>query len=172
MIIFLPLLGAAFILLIRGDEATVTKNARIVALWTSLLTFLLSLILAITFDPLAPGYQFMERIQWLKDLNIYYQVGIDGVSLFLVLLSTFLIPICIISCWTAIQKRVREFMLAFLVLETFMVGMFCALDLVLFYVFFEGVLIPMFLIIGIWGGGSVVFTRASNFSSIPSSDLF
>jgi NADH-quinone oxidoreductase subunit M len=152
LITFLPLVGVLFILLIQGDEATVARNARNTALLTSLFTFLLSLYMYAGFDPAASGFQFTESHRWLPGYNIKYALGVDGISIFFVLLSTFLTPICILASWESIQHRVKEYMIAFLVLETTMIGMFCALDLVLFYIFFEAVLIPMFLIIGVWGG--------------------
>jgi len=155
---FLPLVGAVFILaMCRGDGPDASKNARWAALWTSLATFVLSLFLWTGFDVTATGFQFEEQVEWMPEFNIGYHMGIDGISLFFVLLSTFLTPICILSSWTAVETRVKEYMIAFLVLETLMVGMFCALDLIVFYVFFEGVLIPMFLIIGIWGGARRVY---------------
>lgn len=156
--IFLPLLGAIFIILMKGDEAFIAQNAKRVALWTSFLAFALSLILWVKFNPDQSGYQFVENFQWIPAFNIRYHLGIDGLSLFFILLSTFLTSLCILASWQSIQMRVREYMIVFLVLETFMVGMFCALDLVLFYVFFEGVLIPMFLIIGIWGGDRRIYS--------------
>jgi len=156
--IFLPLIGALFILAIRGDEETVARNARYGALWVSLATFLLSLILWLRFDPTTAEFQFEENVAWLPTFDISYRLGIDGISLFFVLLSTFLTPICILASWKAITVKVKEYMIAFLILETMMVGTFCALDFVLFYVFFEGVLIPMFLIIGVWGGPRRVYS--------------
>lgn len=156
--IFFPLIGAFFILLIRGDDETVNRNSRIVALWSSILTFILSIMVYSGFDPHKPGYQFVENVRWLKDFQMSYHVGVDGLSLLFVLLSTFLVPLCILASWDNIKVRVRDYMLAFLVLETFMVGMFCALDLILFYVFYEGVLVPMFLIIGIWGGDNRIYS--------------
>jgi NADH-quinone oxidoreductase subunit M len=153
IITFLPLFGAGCILLlVRGTEPEVARNSRWVALWTTAVTFALSLLVWIGFDPARADFQFVEKVEWLPGHGIGYHMGVDGISLFFVLLSTFLTPICILASWEAIKTRVREYMVAFLVLETMMVGMFCALDYVLFYVFFEGVLIPMFLIIGIWGG--------------------
>jgi NADH-quinone oxidoreductase subunit M len=152
VIIFLPLVGSFFILSMKGDIATLNRNARNVALWTSFLTFALSLILWIYFDENQITYQFVEKVSWVKDLGIHYHLGVDGISLFFILLSTFLMPLCILASWESVRLRVREYMMAFLLLETFVIGMFCALDMVLFFVFFEGVLIPMFLIIGIWGG--------------------
>ncbi|MBF0371977.1 MAG: NADH-quinone oxidoreductase subunit M [Alphaproteobacteria bacterium] len=157
IVTFLPLVGAAFILPIRGDAGVVTRNARSVALLTSVATFLVSLLLWSNFDPNTSNFQFEERAAWLPGLSISYHMGIDGISLFFVLLATFLTPLCILSSFGAVTKRVKEYMIAFLVLETMMVGMFAALDLVIFYVFFEGVLIPMFIIIGVWGGGRRVY---------------
>jgi len=157
LVTFLPLIGAVFILIIRGDEAVVARNARWTAVWTSGITFLMSLLLWINFDTAKAGFQFVEKSEWIAGFGITYHMGVDGISVFFVLLSTFLTPICVISAWQVIQKRVKEYMIAFLVLETLMVGMFCALDIVLFYVFFEGVLIPMFLIIGVWGGQRRVY---------------
>ncbi|MDA1308636.1 MAG: NADH-quinone oxidoreductase subunit M, partial [Proteobacteria bacterium] len=149
LVTFLPLVGVLFILFTRGDEATVARNARYIALWTTVPTFLISLLLWVNFDPTTADFQMVERAEWIPGADINYHMGIDGISLFFVLLSTFLTPICILSSWEAVQTRVREYMISFLVLETMMVGMFCALDLLVFYVFFEGVLIPMFIIIGV-----------------------
>ncbi len=120
--------------------------------------FLLSLLLWFGFDRSNPGFQFEERADWIPALNIAYRMGVDGISMPFVLLSTLLTPICILASWEAIETRVKEYMIAFLVLETFMVGTFCALDFVAFYVFFEGVLIPMFIIIGVWGGPRRVYS--------------
>ena len=157
LVTFLPLAGSLFILFTRGDEETVARNARYIALWTTMLTFLVSLLIWVNFDPETAAFQLVERIEWIPDAAIGYHMGVDGISLFFVLLSTFLTPICILASWQAIRTRVREYMVAFLVLETMMVGMFCALDLLVFYIFFEGVLIPMFLIIGVWGGPRRVY---------------
>jgi NADH-quinone oxidoreductase subunit M len=154
---FLPIVGALAILLIRGDEKIVARNARATALWTSLATFVVSIFLWIGFDNSTSDFQFVEKIAWIPSFGIEYHMGVDGISIFFVLLSTFLTPICVLASWESIQHRVKEFMIAFLVLETLMVGMFCALDFILFYVFFEAVLIPMFLIIGIWGGARRVY---------------
>jgi NADH-quinone oxidoreductase subunit M len=158
IITFLPLVGAAFIAGIRGEEEHVARNARWVALWTSGAVFLLSLLLWFGFDRSNPGFQFEERADWIPALNIAYHMGVDGISMPFVLLSTLLTPICVLASWEAIETRVKEYMIAFLVLETFMVGTFCALDFVAFYVFFEGVLIPMFIIIGVWGGPRRVYS--------------
>ncbi len=155
--IFLPLVGALLIAFIRGEDAIVARNARNVALWTSLITFVLSLLLWFGFDKTTAEFQFVQRVEWIPDFNIAYHVGIDGITLFFVLLSTFLTPICILASWRVIESRVKEYMITFLVLETMMVGVFSSLDFVLFYLFFEGTLIPMFLIIGVWGGSNRVY---------------
>ncbi|WP_158045685.1 NADH-quinone oxidoreductase subunit M [Skermanella pratensis] len=154
---FLPLVGAAFILLIRGEPDVVARNARNVALWTSLITFVLSVFIWLNFDSSSAAFQMVERVEWIPAFNVYYHMGVDGISVLFVLLSTFLTPLCILSSWESVKTRVKEYMIAFLVLETLMVGMFCALDFILFYMFFEGVLIPMFLIIGVWGGARRVY---------------
>ena len=158
LVIFLPLAGAGFILLIRGEPDVVAQNARSVALWTSGITFLLSLLIWANFDPSQGGFQLVEKGQWFVGVDINYHVGVDGISLWFVLLSTLLTMLCVISSWYSVTLRIKEFMVAFLVMDTLMVGVFCALDLVLFYLFFEGILIPMFLIIGIWGGPRRVYS--------------
>jgi NADH-quinone oxidoreductase subunit M len=155
VVTFLPLVGALFIALLPEDEAGI-RNARWTALWTTLITFIISLILVWRFDPASADFQFLEKHAWLGG-NISYAMGVDGISLPFVVLTTALMPISILASWTSIQLRVRDYMIAFLVLETLMVGTFCALDLVLFYLFFEGGLIPMFLIIGVWGGPRRVY---------------
>ena len=157
LIIFLPTVGALFVFLVRGDARIVARNARMTALWTSLITFVLSLGIWIDFDTSTAAFQFVERADWIPILGASYHLGVDGISMLFVILSTFLTPLCILASWESIQTRVKEYMIAFLLLETFMVGMFCALDFVLFYIFFEGVLIPMFLIIGVWGGANRVY---------------
>lgn len=151
VVTFLPLVGALFIFVVRGDDEVAARNARWVALWTTLVTFIVSLLLLPNFDPTAPGFQFVEKKAWLGDIAAYH-MGVDGISLPFVILTTFLMPFAILASWESVHKRVKEYMIAFMVLETFMIGTFCALDLVLFYFFFEAGLIPMFLIIGIWGG--------------------
>lgn len=153
---FLPLIGAAFIFLIRGEDEAAQQNARYVALWTTSITFLISLLIWIDFDNTSADFQFVEQHTWLGGVFTYY-MGVDGISMLFVILTTFLMPICILASWQSITTRVREYMIAFLVLETLVIGVFCALDLMLFYVFFEGGLIPMFLIIGVWGGGRRVY---------------
>src|SRR5487761_2591524 len=158
LITWLPLVGCGVLMTIRGDEATVANNARWIALWTSLIVLAVSLVLWFEWNPSNPGFQFVESLPWLPDYGVGYKMGVDGISVLFVLLSTLLTPICILASWDSITRYVREYMIAFLVLETMMVGMFCALDFVVFYIFFEGVLIPMFLIIGIWGGPRRVYS--------------
>jgi NADH-quinone oxidoreductase subunit M len=156
LVTFLPLLGAVLIVVLaRGDDWLARGTARWIALWTTLVTFAISLVLIGRFDPASPEFQFVEKHDWLGIAS--YHVGVDGISLPFVILTTALMPLCILASWTAIQKRVKAYMIAFLVLETLMIGTFAALDLVLFYLFFEGVLIPMFLIIGVWGGPRRVY---------------
>ena len=154
-ITFLPLLGALLIVLLRGNDESVTRNARYIALWTTLVTLGLSLLLWRAFDPTTAQFQFLEERAWLG--TIKYRMGVDGISMPFVVLTAFLMPLCILASWTSITTRVKEYMIAFLVLETLMLGVFTSLDLVLFYLFFEGGLIPMFLIIGIWGGTRRVY---------------
>jgi NADH-quinone oxidoreductase subunit M len=157
LVTFLPLLGVLLMMLVRGDEKSVAGNARNIAMITSLVTFAVSVYLYMGFDGGSAEFQFVEKSVWLPSLNISYKMGVDGISIFFVLLSTLLTPICILASWVSVQKRVREYMMAFLLLETMMVGMFLSLDLVLFYIFFEGVLIPMFILIGVWGGHRRVY---------------
>ena len=157
LLTFLPLVGVFFILFIQGEEEAVARNSRRVALYTSVFTFILSLYMLVNFDGSSAEFQFTEKAEWFPALNIQYHMGIDGISLFFVLLSTLLTPICLLASWRSIKTRVKEYMIAFLILETFMIGTFCALDAFLFYIFFEGVLIPMFIIIGVWGGPRRVY---------------
>jgi NADH-quinone oxidoreductase subunit M len=154
---FLPLLGALLVIVMaRGETAEGARNARWIALWTTLVTFAVSLILVWRFDPASAEFQFVEKGRWLAG-TISYHMGVDGISLPFVVLTTGLMPICIIASWEPITRRVKEYMIAFLALETLMIGTFASLDLVLFYLFFEGGLIPMFLIIGVWGGPRRVY---------------
>jgi NADH-quinone oxidoreductase subunit M len=161
MITFAPLAGAAFILLIlamarREDDPTIARNARWLALIVTVFVLVLSVLLVIDFDPARPGFQFVEQHSWLGG-GVTYKMGVDGISVLFVLLTAFLMPLCILASWSSIEERVAEYMIAFLVLETLMIGVFCALDLVLFYLFFEGGLIPMFVIIGVWGGKNRIY---------------
>src|SRR5687768_18263788 len=154
---FLPLAGAAIIFLfINGDTEAHRQNIRHVALGVTTLTFLVSLLIWWNFDPQNPGFQFLEEAPWSGGF-MTYRMGVDGISMLFVILTTFLMPFCILASWRSVQTRLKEYMVAFLVLETLMIGVFCALDLILFYVFFEAGLIPMFLIIGIWGGARRVY---------------
>src|SRR5262245_21913572 len=153
---FLPLLGALWILVLRGDAEAVRRNARWAAWWTTLVTFVISLMLVWRFDPASAEFQFVEKHPWLSGTSAYH-MGVDGISLPFVILTTALMPFCILASWRVIETRVKEYMIAFLVLETLMVGTFSALDLVLFYLFFEGGMIPMFLFISVWGGTGGVY---------------
>ena len=152
---FLPLLGALLVLLLRGDDESAARNARYIALWTTLITFAISLLLWRDFDVATAAFQFVELRPWLGPIT--FHMGLDGISMPFVVLTTLLMPLTILSSFVAIKVRVKEFMIAFLVLETLMLGVFSSLDLVMFYLFFEGGLIPMFLIIGIWGGSNRVY---------------
>ncbi|MCF6196391.1 MAG: NADH-quinone oxidoreductase subunit M [Emcibacter sp.] len=154
IITFLPLLGVVFILLTKGENAD--RNARNAALWVTVFTFFASLILWFSFDKTTADFQFVEQASWLGD-NINYHMGVDGISILFVMLTTFIMPIVILTGWETVHSRVKEYLIAFLILETLMIGVFCALDIVLFYLFFEGGLIPMFLIIGVWGGKNRVY---------------
>lgn len=155
---FLPLIGVIFILLIKGSESDIAQNAKNVGLFTALFNLGIAIYMAVLFRTDTAAFQFVEKFEWLPSMNLSYQMGVDGISMLFVLLSAFLTPICILASWNSIKTRVREYIIAFLVLETFMIGTFCALDGVLFYIFFEGVLLPMYLIIGIWGGPNRVYS--------------
>jgi NADH-quinone oxidoreductase subunit M len=151
IITFLPLLGALFVLLVPGDGDEAKTNMRWIALSTTLITFVFSLVLWAMFDPSTPGFQFVQNSEWIGN-TIGYRMGVDGISVLFIVLTGLLMPMAILASWDSVQVRVREYMIAFLILETLMIGVFATLDLAMFYVFFEGGLIPMFLIIGIWGG--------------------
>ena len=153
---FLPLVGAFLILLIRDESESARRNIRNVALLTTVFTFVLSLFIWVGFDNTDAAFQMVEKAEWLGS-GISYHMGVDGISMLFVILTTFLMPLCILASWVSVEKRVKEYMIAFLVLETLMIGVFCALDIVLFYVFFEAGLIPMFIIIGVWGGKRRVY---------------
>ena len=156
-IIFIPLIGALFILVTKGTQKNVEKNSKYLAIFSSLANFLLSLFLWFSFDATTSDFQFVEEKNWLKGFA-NFQLGIDGISILFILLTTFITPICIFSGIHSIKFKIKEFLIAILVMETFMLGVFCSLDLVIFYLFFEGGLIPMFLIIGIWGGPNRVYS--------------
>ncbi|MEX0853114.1 MAG: NADH-quinone oxidoreductase subunit M [Bauldia sp.] len=153
---FLPSVGALLVLVIRGDDQIAQRNIYHVALWTTAVTFVLSLLIWINFNPTDPGFQMIEERAWLGG-RISYKMGVDGISMLFVILTTFLMPLCILASRLTVDTHFKAYMVAFLALETLMIGVFAALDLVLFYVFFEGGLIPMFLIIGIWGGPRRVY---------------
>jgi NADH-quinone oxidoreductase subunit M len=155
-LLILPLIGSLAILAMRGDDPATVNNIRWIAFWTTIVTFVLSVIAWFDFNPADPGFQLVEQKNWFS-AAISYKLGVDGISMPFVILTTFLMPLCIAASWRSIEKRVAEYMIAFLVLETLMIGVFVALDLVLFYLFFEGGLIPMFLIIGVWGGKRRVY---------------
>ncbi len=154
---YLPLVGAAIIFFfIRGDGEAERRNILNVALGVTTLTFLVSLLIWWNFDPGNPGFQFVEEANWTGAF-MHYRMGVDGISMLFVILTTLLMPFCILASWRVVRRRLKEYIIAFLVLETLMIGVFTALDLILFYVFFEAGLIPMFLIIGVWGGPRRVY---------------
>jgi NADH-quinone oxidoreductase subunit M len=157
VVTFMPLVGVLIILFVLGDDETAKNNARRAALFTSASTFAVSLLIWFYFDKNNPGFQFVEKYEWLGG-GFSYHMGVDGISMLFVILTTFVTPLAILASWESVQERVKEYMIAFLVLETLMIGVFCALDLLLFYLFFEGGLIPMFLIIGVWGGQRRVYS--------------
>ena len=152
---FIPLVAAVIMgVLLRGDDKSAQISAKWLALTATLATLLISLAILFGFDPKNTNFQFVEEHNWLLGMN--YKMGVDGISVLFVMLTTFLMPIVIGACWN-VSHRTKEYMMAFLILETLMLGVFCALDLVLFYLFFEGGLIPMFLIVGIWGGKNRIY---------------
>jgi len=154
---FLPLIGSIFILLIKDSSDKSINNAKYVAIFTSFVNFLLSIFLWLSFDTSTADFQFIENKQWVRGY-FNFKFGVDGISILFILLTTFITPLCILSVINSIKERIKEFLIALLVMETLMIGVFCSLDLVIFYLFFEGGLIPMFLIIGIWGGPRRVYS--------------
>lgn len=152
---FLPLIGA--ILLAVLVNKTSDKNAKAFTLWISLVTFFTSLLMYLRFDNSATGYQFVEKFEWVTGKGIYYFLGVDGISLYLIILTTFLIPICVLASWNSIKTRIKEYMILFLLLESLVIGVFVSLDFLLFYFFFEASLIPMFIIIGVWGAQNRIY---------------
>lgn len=158
LLTFLPLIGALFVLMIRKDD-TVShqKNVYRTGLFVSLFNLGLAIMLMVRFDQENPGYQFVEKLEWMPFLNSSYHMGVDGISLFFIVLAALLTPICMLMAKYSVNKRLRDYVVAFLVLETLMIGTFCALDMVVFYIFFEAVLIPMFIMIGIWGGDRRIY---------------
>ncbi len=160
VVTFLPLVGAFFIILFipkTGDEAQYQKNVKNTALFITVMTFLLSLVVWHQFDPSASGMQLTESFRWIDGLGIGYELGIDGISIFFILLTTLLMPLCILASWNSITHQIRNYMVAFLALETLILGIFVSMDFLMFYFFFEASLIPMFLIIGIWGGENRIY---------------
>ena len=157
ILIFLPIVGIFFMTLIRNNNNQSSNNLKHTALWISFLNFLISLYLLFTFNQQDANFQFEEKYFWIE-YGISYHLGVDGISILFIVLTTMLVPICILASYDSIKFSVKEYLIAFLALETFMIGVFCSLDLVLFYLFFEGGLIPMFLIIGIWGGERRVYS--------------
>ncbi|HEY3951120.1 NADH-quinone oxidoreductase subunit M [Phenylobacterium sp.] len=159
LITYAPLIGVAAILALRffgkAEDPGTVRAAKWIALVTTIATFALSVLLVVQFNPATSGFQFVEEAPWFAGLH--YRMGVDGISVLFVLLTAFLMPLCIAASWTSIQKRVLEYLIAFLILETLVIGVFCALDIILFYIFFEFGLVPMFLIIGIWGGQRRVY---------------
>ncbi|NLR95717.1 NADH-quinone oxidoreductase subunit M [Rhizobium sp. P38BS-XIX] len=153
---FLPLVGVLLLLFTRDDGPNGRRNILNISLATTIFTFLVSLLIWIWFDNANPGFQLIEKHEWLTT-GISYHMGVDGISMLFVILSTFLMPFCVAASWLSVEKRLKDYMIAFLVLETMMIGVFVSLDIVLFYVFFEAGLIPMFLIIGVWGGKDRVY---------------
>lgn len=153
---FMPLVGVLLLLLTREDSAYGRRNILNVSLLTTIFTFAVSIYIWYQFDSSNPGFQMTEKHEWLGT-GISYHLGIDGISVLFVVLTAFLMPFCVLASWLSVEKRLKEYMIAFLILETFMIGVFVSLDIVLFYVFFEAGLIPMFLIIGVWGGKDRVY---------------
>ena len=154
-LIFLPLLSSFFIFLSKENKNN--NGAIYISLFSSLATFILSLFIWYSFDPMSSEFQFLEEKKWINSF-IKFKLGVDGISILFIVLTAFITPICIISCINSVKVRVKEFLIAILILETFMIGVFCSLDLVVFYIFFEAGLIPMFLIIGVWGGPRRVYS--------------
>ena len=155
IVTFIPALAALILaVFLRGEDEAAQRNAKWVALFATGATFLVSLFILAGFDPADTGFQFVEQGEWL--LGLQYKMGVDGISVLFVMLTTFIMPLAILASWN-VTTRVKDYMIAFLILETLMLGVFMALDLVLFYLFFEAGLIPMFLIIGIWGGANRIY---------------
>ena len=168
-ILLLPLLGSVILFLIPNSEKDLLKKT---ALNFSCITFIFSLLLWIFFDKSRGSFQFVTKILWINTLNLNIKLGIDGISLFFILLTTLLIPLCLLVSWNSIKRNLKEYLIAFLILEFFLIGVFCVLDVLFFYIFFESVLIPMFLIIGVWGSRARKIRAAYFFFYIPCWDLF
>ena len=160
---FLPLAGVLVIAILPGSGPGAAKRFWSIGLAVSLIEFIISIPVLIAFDSSVAGMQFTEHTPWIESLGISYSLGLDGISLWLVLLTTFFVPLCILCSFTYIQKKIREYVISFLLIETAMIGTFLAMDLVLFYVFWEVMLIPMFLLIGIWGGERRIYSAVKFF---------
>src|SRR3990170_560379 len=158
LVIFLPLLGAALLLFIRDERAI-----RWIALAVAVADFAVSIPLLTGFDSSTHKMQFVERYEWIPSFNIFYYLGVDGISVLFIFLTAFLGVICVLASWTGIKHRVKEFMISLLAMQTAMLGVFAALDLLLFYLFWEAMLIPMFLLIGVWGGSNRVYSAIKFF---------
>ena len=156
-IIFIPFIGAFFIFLTKGSNENIEKNSKYIAIFSSLVNFFLAILLWYLFDPTISEFQFIEKRVWIKNF-INFQIGVDGISILFIVLTTLITPICIFSAINSIKFKIKDFLIALLLMETLMIGVFCSLDLVIFYLFFEAGLIPMFLIIGIWGGSRRVYS--------------
>ena len=156
ILLILPVIGILLLTFISSNSES-DVNLKQTALWVSFLNFIISLVVLFNFNQLDPNFQFVEKYYWLGD-TISYQVGVDGISILFVVLTTFLVPICILASYNNIKFSMKEYLIAFLALETFIIGVFISMDLILFYLFFEGGLIPMFLIIGIWGGERRIYS--------------
>ena len=156
-ITFLPLIGAFFVFLTKSEKGEKNNGAIYTSIFTSFVNFFICIFLWFSFDTETSDFQFIEEFNWISGF-IKFKFGIDGISILFIVLTTFITPICIISCINSVKDRVKEFLIAILILETFMIGVFCSLDLVIFYLFFEAGLIPMFLIIGVWGGPRRVYS--------------
>lgn len=164
LITFLPIIGALFIMImLSGSDKVVASNSKAIALFTTFATFVLSIVMYVSFDVTSADFQFIEQREWLPSFGVYYKLGVDGISLFFILLTTFLGPICILAVWKNIKIKIHEFFIAFLILETMVLGAFMSLDTILFYIFFEAALIPMFFIIGIWGGAHKIYAAMKFF---------
>jgi len=156
-ITFIPIIGALFVFLTRSEKDEKNSGAIYISIFTSIVNFFIILFVWYSIDKTTPDFQFIEEYNWISGF-IKFKFGIDGISILFILLTAFIIPICIFSCINSVKTRLKEFLIALLVLETFIIGVFCSLDLVIFYLFFEAGLIPMFLIIGIWGGPRKVYS--------------
>ena len=167
-LLLIPLIGSFVLLFIKSEKENLIKY---IGLIVSLLIFIISLVIYFSFDSTNPDFQFVHKFKWIDNLNIHYNVGIDGMSMLLVLLTTFLTPLTLISSWSGITTKVKEFTVFMLLLELGMLGVFVSLDLFLFYIFWEAMLIPMYFIIGIWGGPEKIYAAVKFFIYTMSGSL-